>query len=110
AIAGMALAEAAGMGRDSYTKEAAQKALEYSVNIHQCGEGSDKRGWRYAIQQEGDLSNSGWFVMQLKSGKVAGLTIPHGGFEGADWFLNHVEGKGVAKDANDPYDNGRHRY
>jgi len=110
-IAGMALAEAAGMGRDSYTKEAAQKALEYSVNIHQCGDGSDKRGWRYGIKQEpSDLSVSGWFVMQLKSAKVAGLKVPHGGFEGAEWFLNHVEDKTFAKDANDPYDNGRHRY
>jgi len=110
-IAGMALAEAAGMGRTSFTKEAAQKALEYSVNIHQAGEGSDKKGWRYKAQSAiGDLSNSGWFVMQLKSGKVAGLKVPHGGFEGAEWFLNHVEDKAFAKDAQDPYDNGRHRY
>src|SRR6185295_6593765 len=70
AIAGMALAEAAGMAREMYTKESAQKAVEYSVNIHQCGDGSDKRGWRYGIKHEGDLSNSGWFVMQLKSAKV----------------------------------------
>jgi hypothetical protein len=57
--------------------------------------------------------------MQLKSAKVAGLHIPHGGFEGAEWFLDHVElkdyvkgpnGKGAGYSTGDEYDNDRHRY
>jgi hypothetical protein len=110
AIAGMALAEAAAMARVPATMQAAQKAVEYGVNVHQRGEGSERRGYRYKPKQAGDISNSGWFIMQLKSAKVAGLQIPHGAFEGLTWFLDHCEDKNFKKDANDPYDNGRHRY
>jgi hypothetical protein len=109
-IAGMALAEATAMAQVPETRAAAQKAIDYSVETHQRGDGSEKRGWRYRPKQAGDLSNSGWFVMQLKSAKVAGLNVPHGGFEGAEWFLDHCEDKNFKKDANDQYDNGRHRY
>jgi uncharacterized membrane protein YgcG len=118
-MASMALAEAAGMSRIKRTLEAAQKAVNYSVDMHQCGDGSEKRGFRYNAKQEGDLSNSGWFIMQLKSAKVAGLHVPHGGFEGAEWFLDHVEikdyvkgpaGRGAGYATGDEYDNDRHRY
>jgi len=110
AMAGLALAEAAGMARIPETMDAAQKAVDYSVNVHQCGEGSEKMGWRYTPKEKGDISNSGWFIMQLKSAKVAGLKIPFGAFEGASAFLDTVEDKTFAADANNAYDNGRHRY
>ncbi|MCK6471801.1 MAG: zf-HC2 domain-containing protein [Planctomycetes bacterium] len=111
AIAAMGLAEASAMARIGRTKEAAQKAIEYAVDIHLAGEGSEKRGYRYVPKQDpADISNHGWYVMLVKSAKVAGLQIPQGGIEGAIWFLDQVEDKNFAKDANDPYDNGRHRY
>ncbi|MCZ7647147.1 MAG: terpene cyclase/mutase family protein [Planctomycetota bacterium] len=93
AIAGMALAEAAGMGRSEVTKAAAQKAIDYSVNVHQQGDGSEKLGWRYQPKSPADLSVSGWFVMQLKSAKAAGLHVDPGSFEGAIRFLDSVEHK-----------------
>jgi len=93
AIATLALAEAAGMANVPDTRAAAQKAIDYCVNVHQAGEGYDKRGWRYAPKSEGDLSVSGWFIMALKSAKVSGLKVPAAAFDGAIKFLESVETK-----------------
>jgi hypothetical protein len=98
AIAGMAMAEAAGMGRIKETREAAQKAITYSTEIHQQGEGSEKLGWRYQPKQAGDTSVVGWFVMQLKSAKVCGLDVNPASFDGASKFLDQVESKGAGRD------------
>ncbi|MCK6470270.1 MAG: hypothetical protein L6R28_00875 [Planctomycetes bacterium] len=113
-ICGMALAEAAAMARIPETAAAAQKAINYSCEIHQAQDGpSDKFGWRYtAKDRTGDLSNVGWFVMQLKSAKVAGLQVDPASFEGAIKYLNHVmaDPVNVKKDPNASYDTGGHRY
>ena len=93
AIATLSLAEAAGMANIPDTKAAAQKAIDYCTEKHQCGEGSDKNGWRYAAKQEGDLSVSGWFIMALKSAKVAGLHVNPAAFDGAIKFLDACETK-----------------
>jgi hypothetical protein len=98
AICGMALAEAAGMAKVPDTVAAAQKAIDYSIQKHQNGEGYERRGFRYNPKQDGDLSVSGWFVMQLKSAKVAGLSVDHSAFEGAIKFLDSVETKGAGGD------------
>jgi hypothetical protein len=94
AICGMAMAEAAGMAHVPDTVDAAQRAIDYTVNDHQCGEGVDKRGFRYNPKQEADISVTGWFVMQLKSAKTAGLRVDYSAFAGADRFLDTVEHKG----------------
>ncbi|MCW8133859.1 MAG: hypothetical protein KIS92_26160, partial [Planctomycetota bacterium] len=110
AVAGLALAEAAAMGRNPKVKEAAQKAVNYSVNIHQCGadKGSDRSGWRYTKGSSPDTSVTGWFVMQLKSARIAGLQVDPAGFQGAENWLNQVE---VQKPKpNDPYSGGTFGY
>jgi hypothetical protein len=111
AICGLALAEAAGMANIPSTKEAAQKALDYSCNVHQAGEGSDKLGWRYQPRSPGDMSVSGWYVMQLKSAKIAGLHVDAMSFDGAIRFLDSCQAdpKGV-KIEDAAYDDGKHRY
>jgi hypothetical protein len=88
-IAGLALAEAAGMARVPDTVKAAQKAVDYSVKEH----GSGAQGWRYGPKQAGDLSVSGWFIMQLKSAKVAGLYVDQSAFDDAIKFVDSVEQK-----------------
>ena len=93
AAATMAISEAAGMSKIKDTCEMAQKAVNYCVDIHQCGEGSEKLGWRYLAKQSGDLSVTGWFVLALKSAKVAGLHVDQSAFEGAIKFLDKVEKK-----------------
>jgi hypothetical protein len=85
-IAGLALAEAYGMSKNSATGAAAQKAVDYSANVHQT-KGS---GWRYTPGSEADLSVTGWFVMQLKSAKIAGLRVPDAAFQGAVTFTDSV--------------------
>jgi hypothetical protein len=84
AICGLALAEAYGMAKNPAVRVAAQKAVDYAVKTHQMS-GS---GWRYVPNQAGgaDLSVSGWFVMQLKSAKIAGLSVPAAAFQGARSF------------------------
>ncbi|MCK6471422.1 MAG: terpene cyclase/mutase family protein [Planctomycetes bacterium] len=109
AIAGLAMAEAAGMGRNDSTKASAQKGVNYSVDIHQKGEASDKSGWRYAPKSTVcDLSVTGWFIMQLKSAKVAGLRVDPAAFDGAIRFLDSVENKNAA--AADSAYGGGHVY
>ncbi|MHC4914721.1 MAG: prenyltransferase/squalene oxidase repeat-containing protein, partial [Planctomycetota bacterium] len=85
-ICGLALAEAYGMGKNASARTAAQKAVDYSINTHQC-KGS---GWRYTAGMEADLSVTGWFIMQLKSAKIAGLNVPNSGFQGAVTFCDTV--------------------
>ncbi len=87
-ICGLALAEAYGMGKNGAVRAAAQKAVDYSTKTHQIS-GS---GWRYTPGQDGgaDLSVTGWFVMQLKSAKIAGLTVPASAFQGAVTFTDTV--------------------
>jgi Squalene-hopene cyclase C-terminal domain len=86
AIAGLALAEAYGMTKDPRIGKAAQKAVDYSVKGHQ----RSYSGWRYTAKSGADLSVTGWFVMQLKSARIAGLKVDGAGFQGASNFLNKV--------------------
>jgi hypothetical protein len=85
-ICGLALAEAYGMGQNPAVRSAAQKAVDYSCSKHQKA-GS---GWRYQPATEPDLSVTGWFVMQLKSAKIAGLNVPASGMQGAVSFTDTV--------------------
>jgi len=103
-IASLALAEAYGMGRNPRVGQAAQKAVDFSVNEHQKEYG----GWRYHAKSSEDTSVSGWFIMQLKSSKVAGLKVEGKGFSGAMAWLDKVTTK-KGEVAGDEY-GGRGRY
>ena len=100
AMATLALSEAAGMAGIKDTREAAQKAVNYCTEIHQQGEGSEKGAWRYGPKTAPDLSVTTWFLMAIKSAKVAGLctSIPRR-FEGASKFLDTVQIKNAGPDA-----------
>jgi hypothetical protein len=96
-ICTLALSEAAGMANIPDTRAAAQKAVNYCIEIHQNGDGSEKRAWRYHKKSPTeDISVSGWFVMALKSAKVAGLSVDPASFEGAMKFLDTCELKNCA--------------
>jgi hypothetical protein len=88
AMSGLALAEAYGMSNDPWVRAAAQKAVDYSIDIHQ----KPYSGWRYSAKSNPDISVTGWFTMQLKSAKVAGLKVDGAGFQGAMGFLDKVHG------------------
>ena len=97
AIATLAMVEAAGMGNIPETRSAAQKAIDYCVQ-HQCGDGSDKLGWRYSSKQPGDTSVTGWFVMALKSAKIAHLNVDPSAIARALRFIDTVEIKDAGGD------------
>lgn len=72
ALAALAVCEAYGMTQDPQLKAPAQKALDFIV----ASQHPDRGGWRYAPQVGSDTSVSGWMMMALKSGELAGLAVP----------------------------------
>lgn len=86
AIAGLALSEAYNMAKVPATGRAAQKALDWSSGHHQV-KGS---GWGHSPRGEPDLAVTVWFVMQLKSGQLAGLEVPGSALLGAADFVDSV--------------------
>jgi hypothetical protein len=89
-IATIALCEAYGMTRDEHLKAPAQKAIDFIV-FAQHGAG----GWRYAPKQPGDTSVMGWQIMALKSGQIAGLSVPAATLQKAKQWLHKNEGQGA---------------
>jgi len=72
ALATLVLCEAYGMTQDPSLKEPAQKALNFIV----ASQHPERGGWRYAPQVGSDTSVTGWMMMALKSGELAGLEVP----------------------------------
>jgi len=70
-IAALALCEAYGMTGDESLREPAQSALDYIMATQHPTKG----GWRYIVGQDSDLSVTGWQVMALRSGELAGLRV-----------------------------------
>jgi hypothetical protein len=68
AIATITLCEAYGMTGDSDLKVPASRALKFA----QWAQGRQK-GWRYEPREDSDLSVTGWYMMALMTGKMAGL-------------------------------------
>lgn len=83
AQATIALCELYGMTRDEELREPAQRAIDYAV-----GAQSDSGGWRYEANVGGDLSVTGWFIMALQSGRMAGLEVPSETFFKASKFID----------------------
>jgi hypothetical protein len=89
AIATMALCEADGMTSDPALKAPAQKAMHFLEDAQDPAGG----GWRYSPKTAGDLSVTGWVVMALETGKMAGLELANKGaaLKKAETFLDSVE-------------------
>jgi hypothetical protein len=92
AACGLAMAEAAGMGRIHDTIISAQLATDYSCNIHQKTTDEGKSGFGRARNSNNpELFTTTLFVMHLKSAKVAGLKVPADSFEGLIKFLDSLD-------------------
>jgi len=99
-IATLALCEAYGMTQDARLKLAAQKALDYIVATQDARKG----GWRYFVEtnmRSSDTSVSGWMMMALQSGDLAGLDVDPRVFRGIDQWLDTASETG---------DESRYRY
>jgi hypothetical protein len=87
-LASIAMCEAYGMTADPALRSSAQRALNYIR-----GAQSEGGGWRYEPRQGGDTSVTGWLLMALKSGQLAGLEVDdpkNPTFARAAKFLNSV--------------------
>jgi hypothetical protein len=85
AIATLALNEAYGMTQDSQLREPCQKALAYIAKTQ-----DDQGGWRYYAEpqlRQSDTSVTGWMMMALQSGRLAGLEVPESTWEGIRHWL-----------------------
>ncbi len=91
-IASIALCEAYGLTKDPALRAPAQKALDFIVESQHKEFG----GWRYRPQFESDTSVSGWQLMALKSGEMAGLKVPKEAYTGVSRWLDSVESKSAA--------------
>ena len=87
ALATIALCEAYGMSRDSDLKQAAQGAVDYIAYAQDNNTG----GWRYNPGEPGDTTVTGWMLMGLKSGQIAGLNVKSPAIFAAQRFLNSVQ-------------------
>jgi hypothetical protein len=72
ALATLALCEAYGMTQDPSLREPAQRAMDFCV----ASQHPERGGWRYSPQVGSDTSVTGWMMMALKSGDLAGLKTP----------------------------------
>jgi hypothetical protein len=86
-LATIAMCEAYGLTSDPVLKVAAQKAVDYLVSAQDPAGG----GWRYTPRTAGDTSVTGWALMALKSGQMAGLSVPAATLRKVERFLDSVE-------------------
>ena len=86
-IATIAMCEAYGLTADNLLKLSAQKAIWYIENSQDPAGG----GWRYGPRQPGDTSVTGWQLMALKSGQMAGLTIKADTLKKVEKYLDSCE-------------------
>lgn len=86
-IGALALCEAYGMTQDPALKEPAQKALNFII----AAQHKQRGGWRYAPGVGSDTSVSGWMMMALKSGELAGLEVPPETFVGVQRWLESAQ-------------------
>jgi len=83
-IAALALCEAYGMTQDEQLREPAQKAIDYITAAQDPRLG----GWRYIPGDGSDTSVTGWMLLALKSGQLAGLSVEPEVFEGIKKWLD----------------------
>jgi hypothetical protein len=86
-LAAIALCEAYGMTQDPELKGAAQKALEFIV----AGQHAERGGWRYSPGVGTDTSVTGWMMMALKSGELAGLDVSRDTYQKIERWLDDAQ-------------------
>ncbi len=91
-LATIVLCEAYAMTSDEGLKDAAQKALDF-IEYAQ----GDNGGWRYTPGEPGDTTVTGWQLMALKSGELAGLRVKTPTMSRVNGFLDSVQSDEGAK-------------
>jgi hypothetical protein len=86
-LAGIVLSEAYAMTGDHELKGFAQSVLDFIVYSQDKNGG----GWRYEPGAPGDTTVTGWQLMALKCGQMAGLRVPKTTLYMVTRFLDHVQ-------------------
>lgn len=86
-IASLTLCEAFGMTQDPDLKVPAQDCVRYIIETQHHRRG----GWRYTPQVSADTSVTGWMMMALKSGELAGLDVPKSTYDGIKRWLSYAQ-------------------
>ncbi len=79
------LCELYGMTKDESLRIPCKKAIEFAEYAQ-----GDEGGWRYHPREDSDTSVTGWFVMALMSGQMAGLPVKEETLKNVEKFLNSV--------------------
>ncbi|MEO1993602.1 MAG: prenyltransferase/squalene oxidase repeat-containing protein [Pirellulales bacterium] len=85
-IATTALCEAVGMTGDAHIQPAATKAIAFITATQH----PTRKGWRYTPRSDTDLSVSGWMVIALRSGKLAGVYVNKQTLDGVRELLDYA--------------------
>jgi hypothetical protein len=87
ACAALAMAEAYGMTQTKLFQQPAQKGLDFVMKSR-----NPYKAWRYAFPPDGDndVSVTGWMVMCLKSGKMAGLQVEEAAIKDSASFIDEL--------------------
>jgi hypothetical protein len=82
----IAICELYAMTGDEELKEPAQRAINFCVEAQD----PDFGGWRYnpGRARDSDVSVTGWILMALQSGRIAGLEVPSETLNRASLFLD----------------------
>jgi hypothetical protein len=88
-LATIAMCEAYGLTSDPLLKYSAQAAINYIATAQDPAGG----GWRYSPRTAGDTSVTGWQLMALKSGQMAGLSVPKAVLKKTEKYLDSCENK-----------------
>ncbi len=84
-IAALALSEAYGMTGDPRLRRPAQAALDYLAATQNAQRG----GWRYDPGTSADLSVTGWQMLALRSGELAGLRVRPRTYQGIYYLVEN---------------------
>ncbi len=98
-IASIALCEAVGMTGDPRIKPAAEKACGFIA----ASQHPTRGGWRYTPRSDADLSVSGWMLVAVRSGDLAGLETDPRTLDGVRTLLEAAASRsGPARYAYNP--------
>ncbi len=86
-LAAIALCEAYGMTQDPQLRDPAQRALDFIV----ASQHTERGGWRYSPGVGSDTSVTGWMMMALKSGELAGLEVPAATYQKIEKWLDGAQ-------------------
>ncbi len=92
-LSAIALCEAYAMTGDPALRTLAEQSVRFIVFAQDPKGG----GWRYTPGEPGDTTVTGWQLMALKSGQMAGLAIPSPTLVGVRRFLDRVQSEYGAK-------------